>query len=80
MESAKDTGKNVEVNKGMDSEDKKLITALIVVCILVLTMIIAMQTVQALKLQKDLKNLEIMDEILEDCKLTDSERVQIENF
>lgn len=64
----------------MRSEDKKLVALIILACSLVVIMVVIMQTVQALKIQKDIKNLEIMDEVLEDCKLTDSERVQIENF
>lgn len=64
----------------MRSEDKKLVSLIIIACCLVISMIVIMQTVQVLKLHKDLKNLEIMDEILKDCKLTDSERVQIDNF
>lgn len=64
----------------MRSEDKKLVALIIFACCLVIAMVVITQTVQALKLYKDIKNLEIMDEVLEDCKLTDSERVQIENF
>lgn len=64
----------------MSKHEYRIITLSILTGLMVVVMIVMIQSIQVLKLQKDLRNLELMDEILEDCKLTNEERAQVENF